>query len=91
MPSGIQLQGFRRSRTKGKKYDAVLYNIDTGDTKYVPFGDVNYQQYKDTTGLGLYSHLDHNDKKRRANYLARHAKTRTKLWSPSYFAATYLW
>lgn len=84
---------FRKSKTKNKKYDAY-YN-----GRWIPFGDVRYQHYKDSTGLGLYSHLDHKDKYRRANYRARHKavllKDKSPAYknknSPAYWAYTYLW
>jgi hypothetical protein len=82
---------FERSRTKGKKYDAIIEDKVTKRQQRVPFGDVNYQHYKDSTGLKLYSRLDHNDPKRRANYKARHEKTRHKKFSASWYADTFLW
>tara|TARA_A100001015_G_C14678647_1_gene589810 strand:- start:66 stop:293 length:228 start_codon:yes stop_codon:yes gene_type:complete len=42
------------------------------------FGDSRYEQYKDSTGLGIYSHLDHMDKTRRSNYYKRHSGVETK-------------
>ncbi len=54
-----------KSEKKNKKYK-VKHN-----GKYVHFGDSRYQQFKDTTGLGLYSKLDHNDKTRQKNYCKR--------------------
>ncbi len=42
-------------------------------TRAIHFGDTRYQQYQDSTGLGLYSHLDHNDERRRAMYFLRHS------------------
>lgn len=55
---------------KHKKYKARV--IWKGKEQTVHFGDTRFQQYKDTTPLRLYSHLDHNDKERRRRYLARH-------------------
>lgn len=83
--------GFQESRRKNKKYDAILRNEKTLKYKYVPFGDKRYEQYKDNTGLNIYSHLDHNDKMRRKNYRKRHYKTHFKKFSPSYFSWHYLW
>ena len=56
---------FKVSDRKDKKYK-VYYN-----NKWIHFGNKNYQHYKDNTGLGVYSHLDHKDKKRRTSYQAR--------------------
>ena len=53
-----------------KKYTARVYR-NGKLIKTTSFGHKDYQQYKDRTGLKLYSHLDHLDKDRRKNYLAR--------------------
>lgn len=82
---------FEKSKTKHKKYAAILKNTETGRNKKVNFGDKRYQHYRDKTGLGLYSHLDHRDPERRRRYRARHAKTMKKKYSASWFAAKYLW
>jgi hypothetical protein len=84
---------FRKSTRKGKKYDA-FYN-----GKWIPFGQLGYQHYKDSTGLGLYSRLDHKDPLRRANYLRRSKGIRNRkgqlTWrdpnSANYYAIRYLW
>ena len=55
---------------KNKKYAARV--IWEGKEKLINFGDVRYAQYKDTTPLKLYKHLDHNDWDRKQLYLARH-------------------
>jgi hypothetical protein len=77
---------FRKSKTKNKKYDAII-NID-GNKKIVPFGDNRYQQYEDK--IGSYKHLDHNDKVRRASYIARHGANPAK-YSAGWFSLNYLW
>lgn len=85
---------FYKSNRKNKKYMAYS---PTG--KKVHFGDSRYQHYRDTTGLGLYSHLDHNDKDRKKRYLARAKGIRDKngrlTWknpeSANYYAVRYLW
>ena len=91
---GFKLIGFRKSTRSNKKYDAILGD-EKGNTIYIPFGDTRYGQYKDTTGLGLYSKGDHLDEKRRASYRARHggASHQSHLVknSPAYFSWTYLW
>lgn len=84
---------FRKSTRTGKKYD-VYYN-----GKWIPFGDATMEQYKDSTGLGLYSHLNHNDLNRRKAYLARAKGIKNKkgelTWkdpnSSNYWAVRYLW
>jgi len=87
-----KLNGFERSKTKNKKYDAVLINKATKKEKRIPFGASDYEQYKDSTSLGLYSSKDHNDKKRRDLYRLRHEKyLRSGFYSASYFSYFYLW
>jgi len=84
---------FERSKSRGSKYDAIIEDKITKKRQRVPFGSADplYEQYRDTTGLRLYSRLDHNDEKRRQNYLARHQKTMTKKFSSSWYAARFLW
>ena len=84
---------FRKSRAKGKKY-AVTYN-----NKTINFGDSNMQQYKDSTGLGLFSSKNHLDPVRRKSYLARAKGIKNKkgelTWkdkaSANYYSVRYLW
>ena len=76
---------------KNYKYTAIIKD------KKVNFGDKRYEHYHDK--IGLYSHLDHNDKKRRANYRKRHSAILTKdgkkaisiKYSPAWFSYRYLW
>ena len=82
---------FQKARDPKKKYDAIIEDVKTRRRQTVPFGDVRFQQFSDSTGLKLYSRLDHNDEKRRQNYLARHEKTRHKKWSPSWWSSVFLW
>jgi len=84
---------FERSKKKGSKYDAIIEDKITKKRQRVPFGSAEplYEQYRDTTGLKLYSRLDHNDPKRRAAYKARHENTRHKKYSASWFADRFLW
>jgi hypothetical protein len=82
---------FEKSKAKNKKYVAILINKATGREKRINFGDKRYQQYKDSTGLGLYSHLNHNDPKRRANYRKRHGANSLAPYSANYFSYYYLW
>jgi hypothetical protein len=82
---------FERSKTRNKKYDGIIEDKITKRQQRVPFGDNRYEQYRDSTGLKLYSRLDHNDTKRRADYKVRHEKTRHKIFSASWYADNYLW
>ena len=63
------------SRSKNKKIDVFL-----NGEKVASIGHIDYEDF-----------LTHGDKKRQANYLARHAKTRAVKGSPSYYAAEILW
>jgi hypothetical protein len=65
----------RRSRRKGKKYDAVF-----PDGKTVAFGAVGYEDY-----------TIHGDPKRKANYLARHSGDPKNIYTPGGLARDLLW
>jgi hypothetical protein len=83
---------FTKSHKAGKKYNAILRNKKTGGTVKIPFGDLSYEQFKDKTGLGLYTHLDHRDTKRKRAYKIRHDKdVRPNNYSAGYFSMKYLW
>lgn len=83
---------FRRSTCKHKKYDVFLINKQTRKIYKLSFGDKRYEQFKDSTGLGLYSKLNHGDKRRRSLYRKRHRNTYDpKYYSPAYFSWRYLW
>jgi hypothetical protein len=87
-----KLNGFEKSDKQFKKYNAILENKQTGQLTKVGFGDTLYQQFKDSTGLGLYSNKDHNDPYRRALYRQRHAKDlKTGYWNAGLFSYKYLW
>ena len=66
---------FKASTRKNKKY---MYKGPLSQNKWVHFGDSRYQQYKDSTPLKLYKHLDHGDRKRREAYFKRHSGTALK-------------
>jgi hypothetical protein len=84
---------FKRSTRKNKKY-MVFHN-----NRWIHFGDTRYEQFKDRTPLKLYSHLNHNDTKRRMNYLQRAKGIKDKNGnltyldknSPNYYSVKYLW
>ena len=88
----FKLLGYRKSKTKHKKYDAILENKITKKKYYVPFGDNRYENYKDKTGLNLYPHLLHGDKKRQIAYRRRHFKDlKDGYYSPGWFSYFILW
>lgn len=76
---------FRKSTRAHKKYMVTVGN------KTVHFGDTRYQHYKDSTGKGLYTHLNHLDPARRRAYKIRHEKDRHVKYSAGWFADKYLW
>ena len=73
---------------KGNKKYSVYVKNEKGKPKLIHFGSALHQHYKDK--IGEYSHLDHNDKKRRALYYARHGKATSKD-TAKYFSHKYLW
>lgn len=81
---------FRKSNTKGKKYDAIL-----DDGSIIPFGQLGYEHYKDRTPLKLYSNLDHNNKIRRKLFRDRFRKlydeNKNNKYSAIYWSWNYLW
>jgi hypothetical protein len=82
---------YEKSTRKDKKLQVKV------DQKTVHFGNPNYEHYKDRTGI--WSHLDHNDKERRKNYLKRSYGIKNKKGkltandpkSPNYHARIVLW
>lgn len=79
------------------KYAAVL-----PDGRKIYFGDRRYQQYRDTVpvelGGGQWSHLDHNDLKRRDSYRKRAGGQKcggvpcvSIPLTPAWFSYNYLW
>ena len=88
---------FLKSSKANKKYMVSV------DGKVVHFGAIKdgvpMSQYRDSTGLGLYSKYDHNDKERRDRYRARHRAIKLKdgtpaykkKYSPAWFSYNFLW
>ena len=54
-----QLPVFEKSKNKKYKYEVI-----TPSGKKVYFGDAKYKHFKDSTGKGEWTHMDHNDQKR---------------------------
>jgi len=83
---------FRKSNMKNKKYAAIIENKKTKRKKTINFGDDRHEQYKDTTGLGLYSHKNHLDKNRQESYKLRHHNDiKDGFYSAGWFAMKFLW
>ena len=83
---------YQKSTRKDKKLMTTLKN-----NKTIHFGNPNYQHFKDKTGI--WKELDHNDKKRRENYLKRSKGIKNKkgelTWkdpnSANYHSIRILW
>lgn len=82
---------FEKSNRKNNKYIAILKNKKTNKIVKVYFGNPNYQQYRDTTGLKLFSDKDHYDTKRQNSFKARFKHHNLTDWTPSHFSWTRLW
>jgi hypothetical protein len=90
----MTMQEFKKSNQKFKKYAAK-----TPSGRWVHFGDTRYQHYNDITGLGLYSHLNHLDPKRRIAYRKRHGAIKLKTGKlavldpeqSAYYSWRFLW
>jgi hypothetical protein len=88
------LLGFRKSTHRNKKYDAILERASDKNIVYISFGSAEplMEQYKDQTGLGIYSYLDHNDPGRRERFRQRFRKLyNPHYWSPTSLSMEYLW
>ncbi len=67
----MKILRLEKSTRKGKKYVADFNN--NGVNYYnIHFGSSEHEQYRDTTPLKFYSHLDHLDENRRKLYHIRH-------------------
>lgn len=85
MPQIPQDYEIRKSTRKGKKYD-----VYKDGTYLLSFGALAYEQFRDSTPLKAYKHLDHMDKERQRLYFARHGRTTDKS-SAKYWSNKYLW
>eukprot|EP01043_Picozoa_sp_COSAG02_P047306 COSAG02_NODE_4521_length_5267_cov_8.795666_2_plen_86_part_00 len=74
------------SSAKHKKYS--VYVLRDGRRRLIHFGDRRYQHFHDK--LNNFSHLDHNDSRRRELWYARHGRSSDKS-SARYWAARVLW
>jgi hypothetical protein len=83
---------FEKSKIKHKKYNGIIQHKTSGRIVKIPFGDDRYGQYRDQTGLGVYSDKDHMDSFRIFNYIQRHKKwVKDGYFSPGFFSLMYLW
>ena len=95
-PHNFEHIGFEKSHLRFKKYDAILRNKKTGGIKRIPFGaikftDVPWSQFKDNTGLGLYSKYNNYSTKARNRFRLRHFKAAKSKFSSGWFSWNFLW
>lgn len=92
-PENYEFITIRKSLNPEKKYDAILKNKQTDNDVRISFGSSRYGQFKDSTPLKLYKHLDNNDPERKRLFKIRHAKNINKnnKYSSIYFSDKYLW
>jgi hypothetical protein len=76
------------SKSKNKKYSVRV--MKNGKPKLLHFGDSRHFHFRDTTGVGAWSHLDNNDPERRRLYFARHGFTNDET-TPKYWSNRFLW
>ena len=94
---------FERGPNK-KKYTAYVKNNKTKKMRKIHFGHKDYQQYRDSTPLGLYKYKNHGTRKRMQRYYSRHSGTRHRgkaikseklksggLYTPKILSHIYLW
>jgi hypothetical protein len=79
---------FYPSKRKFKKY-MVTFTLN-GEPYKIHFGDNRHEHFKDSTGLGTYSILDHNDPERKRRYYQRHGRTSDPT-TAKYWSNKYLW
>lgn len=89
-PSRYMLRGFRISKKANRKYDAILSD-KYGTHVYIPFGDIRYEHYKDSTPDTKFDFLNNFDERRKKRYYKNHAKEYNNKYSPGYFSLVYLW
>lgn len=94
---------FERGPNK-KKYTAYVKHKKTKKVRKIHFGHKDYQQYRDSTPLGLYKHKNHGTRKRMQRYYSRHSGTPKRgeaikkekskgnfLYTPKILSHIYLW
>jgi hypothetical protein len=81
-----------KSSNSKKKYTALIQNKKTGKIKKINYGSSINNQFKDSTGLGIYTSKNHGDSVKRIAYKARHKGfIKSGYYSASYFSMKYLW
>jgi hypothetical protein len=90
--------------TSNKKYRVVVEDKKTKKKRTIQFGAKRYQQYKDSSHLGLYTKQNHLDRNRRRRYFLRHSGVNSKRealtkeliengyrYTPKILSHKYLW
>ena len=67
-----------KSDKKEKKYTAFVRDKKTRKVRKIHFGASDYEQFKDRTKVGYYSHKNHGNRKRQQNYYNRHSGTKKR-------------
>lgn len=67
----MEVSNLRKSTRRNKKYMADV-GFNNKFHKNIHFGDIRYGQYRDSTEIRLYSHLDNNDLERKRLYHIRY-------------------
>ena len=105
---GIKMQEkivkIEKSPNTMKKYKATVQNLNTKKTRTMHFGASDYQQFRDSTKIKLYKHLNHGTVKRKKRYYSRHSGEKTKskavkkeliqskgMYTPKILSHIYLW
>jgi hypothetical protein len=100
LPIGTKF--FQAPLNTNKKYKVII-PLKNGKNKTVLFGSSQYEHYHDMVpknlGGGIWTHKDHNDKKRRDSYRKRHGALTCKngekcisvKYSPAWFSYHFLW
>jgi len=66
--------GGRKTKKRRTKMKETILEFKRGPFP-IHFGDRRYQQFKDRTKVGLYSHKNHGTRRRMRNYFNRHSGT----------------
>ncbi len=98
------IQSIKPSSIPEKKYMAYVKDKKTKETRIIHFGASDYEQFKDSTGVGKYTRKNHGNPKRRHNYFTRHSGLSNKkaatikeirksggYYNPKIFSHIYLW
>jgi len=70
---------FEKAKNPSKKYTVYVQNKKTKKIRKLNFGARDYQQYRDSTPLGLYKSKNHGDFSRMQRYYSRHSGTKKRL------------